>query len=135
MHNLLKLFIVALFLTCNSCKNDVPNPAPQIVLESPTSTNPNKNLQLKKIPLKVSVYDKDGLSDVSVDIMKKYGGTGVVQSINLPAVTNGTFLIDTNFMITDLFGRDSMDFWVVIKATDAGSNSSTLTSPFKVYKK
>lgn len=126
---------VIFLLTFAACKTDVPNPGPKVALISPTPEKPARNKVSKPIPLKFSVNDKDGLSDVSVQVVQKIGGTLVTAPIPVPAIVNGYAVVDTSFIIGSLpSGKDSLVFWVVINATDAAGNTFTHTSNFKVYK-
>lgn len=131
----LRMLYTLLLMGLLACKNDVPNPSPRVVLESPTAEKPSKNLINKPIRLKFSVYDKDGLGTVSADVTQQFGGPSVVSAIPIPSAYNGIVSVDTTFVITSLAGKDSLTHWVLINTIDGQGNPFTLRSSFKVYKK
>ncbi|MCW5908444.1 MAG: hypothetical protein KIS94_11335 [Chitinophagales bacterium] len=131
----LVLFVSALFfiIFLTGCKNDVPNAVPKIIITKPYENVNSHHYNVQTHTFDFSVYDADGLSEISYSIS---GGPSVVffqQQENIGG--NKEFSKKTTFKVDSVYGKSPMKCSASVTATDTKGATYTQVSEFKIYKK
>lgn len=130
-----KLFPIVLFILMVgcfiSCKKENANAIPKIVIAKPYLDDPKKYVHKQKIPLILSVYDKDALNEVSVTIQKD----SILFHQFFPAVTGqAEYALDTFFKLDSVYStKNYMLCTLKVAATDTKGAIASQISTFKVY--